>query len=169
MGSISEVDLAKEILMKSGFLSNRSQIINSVEDELFTIYSEFDSGHVAERSEDPAKYKKKIQTVVDLISNSSIYRSLYLLQTKDERIFLKKVTQSEDFYVKVERGSGNDLCQYWYFNFPIKKTETKTEWAAFFSFTFRVGVRDTYPYEIIMLKNIDKEMFESFVFNLRND
>ena len=168
MSSISEVDLAKEILLKSGFLLNRSQVVNSVEDEFFTIYSEFDGGRTAEKSEEPVKYQKIIQTVVDLISNNSIYKSLYLAQTKHERVFLKQITHGEDFYVKVNRGSGNDLCQYWHFDFPVKKTESKSEWAAFFSFTFRVGIRDTYPYEIIFTKHLGEELFDSLVGHLSN-
>lgn len=163
MSSISEVDLAKEILLRSGFLLNRSVVVDSVEIELFTIYSEFDSGIAAERGEEPATYEKIIQTVVDLISNNSIHKSLYLAQTKDERAFLKKMAQGEDFYVKVNRGSGKDLCQYWHFDFPVKKTEDKTGWAALFSFTFRVGIRDTYPYEITFKKHLGEEMFESLV------
>jgi len=35
MSSISEVDLAKEILLRAGFLSNRSILVSSVENELF--------------------------------------------------------------------------------------------------------------------------------------
>jgi hypothetical protein len=60
---MNEIDLAKEILLRSGFLLNRSQLVNSVEDELFTIYSEFDGGLVNERSEEPVRYQKIIQTV----------------------------------------------------------------------------------------------------------
>jgi len=163
MSSMNEIDLAKEILLKSGFLLNRSQLVNSVEDELFTIYSEFDGGLVNERSEEPVRYQKIIQTVVDLISNGSIYKPLYLAQNKDERAFFKKITLGEDFYVKVNRGSGIDLCQYWHFDFPVKKTESKTEWAVLFSFTFRVGIRDTYPYEITFTKHLGEEDFESMV------
>ena len=163
-----EVDLAKEILLKSGFLLNRSQVVNSVEDEFFTIYSEFDGGRTAEKPEEPVRYQKIIQTVVDLISNNSIYKSLYFAQTKDERVFLKQITHGEDFYVKVNRGSGNDLCQYWHFDFPVKKTESKTEWAALFSFTFRVGIRDTYPYEIIFTKHLSEELFDSLLGHLNN-
>jgi len=166
MSSISEFDLAKEILLKSGFLLNRSQVVNSIENEFFTIYSEFDGGRTAEKSEEPVRYHRIIQTAVDLISNNSIYKSLYLAQTKEERVFFKKITHGEDFYVKVNRGSGNDLCQYWHFNFPVKKTESKTEWAALFSFTFRVGVRDTYPYEITFIKHLDEELFDCLVNHL---
>jgi len=168
MSSINEVDLAKEILLKSGFLLNRSRVINSVEEEFFTIYSEFDFGRAAEISEEPVRYQKILQTVVDLISNNSIYKSLYLAQTKDERVFLKKITHGEDFYVKVNRGSGNDLCQYWHFDFPVKKTENKTEWAALFSFTFRVGIRDTYPYEITFTKHLGEEFFDSLVSHMND-
>lgn len=166
MSSISEVDLAKEILLRSGFLLNRSLVVNAVENELFTIYSEFDSGVAAERADEPARYEKIIQTVVDLIANNSIYKPLYLAQTKDERAFFKKITHGEDFYVKVNRGSGNDLCQYWHFDFPVKKTEDKTEWAALFAFTFRVGIRDTYPYEITFKKHLSEDMFDSMVAQL---
>lgn len=166
MSSMSEVDLAKEILLRSGFLLNRSLVVNAVENELFTIYSEFDGGVAPERADEPARYEKIIQTVVDLIANNSIYKPLYLAQTKDERAFFKKITHGEDFYVKVNRGSGNDLCQYWHFDFPVKKTEDKTEWAALFAFTFRVGIRDTYPYEITFKKHLSEEMFDSMVAQL---
>jgi hypothetical protein len=163
MSSISEVDLAKEILLRAGFLVNRSLVVSSVENELFTIYSEFDGGVAAERVEEPVRYEKIIQIIVDLISNNSIYKPLYSAQTKAERAFLKKVTHGEDFYVKVNRGKGNDLCQYWHFNFPVNKTEDKTKWAALFSFTFRVGIRDTYPYEITSKKHLSEDMFDSLV------
>lgn len=160
MTSISEVDLAQEILLRSGFLLNRSLIVNAVEGELIAIYSELDSGFAVKKADEPVRYVEIIQTVVDLMANGSIYKPLYLAQTRDERAFFKKVTHGEDFYVKVNRGNGNDLCQYWCFDFPVKKTEDKTEWASIFSFTFRVGVRDAYPYEINFKKHLGEDMFD---------
>lgn len=162
MSSINEIDLAEKILIKSGFLLNRSQVVNSVEEEFFTIYSELDDGRVTERLEEPVRYKKIIQTVVDLISNNSIYKPLHLAQSREERAFFKKITHGEDFYVKVDRGSDSDLCQYWHFDFPVKKTENKLKWVAHFSFIFRVGIRDTYPYEINFTEHLNPELFEIF-------
>jgi len=141
-------------------------VLHFVLESAFTIYSEFDGGVATERAEEPARYEKIIQTVFDLISNNSIYKPFYFSQTKAERAFIRNVTHGEDFYVKVNRGSGNDLCQYWHFEFPVKKTEDKTEWAALFSFTFRVGIRDTFPYEITFKKHLSEEMFDSLVSQL---
>ncbi len=168
MSFTGEIKIAEEILQKSGFLTHRAALADAIESELFSIYSELDSGRPSSRTEEPATYQKTVQTVVDLIANREIYRVLYLLQDKRERAFFKKITQNEDFYVKVIRGRGNDFTQYWHFNFPIGKNEDGTAWSGLFALTLRMGVRDTYPYEIRMTDHLPQEVFEDFVQKMRS-
>ncbi len=168
MNAPSEVEIAEEILRKTGFLTHRAALVDTVEAELFAIYSELDSGLPSKRTENPATYQKLVQTVFDLIANRDIHRALYLLQDRGERAFLKKVTHNEDFYVKVIRGKGNDFTQHWYFDFPVQKDASGTGWTGHFKFTLRVGVRDTYPYEFHITDHLPSEIFEDFVHRLRS-
>ncbi len=167
MTNPSEAEIAEEILKKSGFLEHRAAVVDAVEIELFSIYSELDDGLPSQRSEQPTTYHGTVQTTFDLIANREIHRTLYLQQSRGERAFLRKAAYDEDFYVKVLRGKGNDFSQYWYFNFPLKKNEIGGGWAGYFSFTFRVGVRDTYPYEIKIRDHLGVEALEAFVERIR--
>ena len=168
MSTTSEVEIAEEILRQSGFLEHRAALVDTVEAELLSIYSELDSGLPSTGVDHPVTYQATVQTTFDLISNREINRALYLMQKKNERTFLRKAAHNEDFYVKVLRGKGNDLTQYWYFNFPLKKNETGGGWTGHFSFTLRVGVRDTYPYEIKIRDHLGEADFESFVSQIRS-
>lgn len=167
MTTPSEVEIAEEILWKSGFLEHRAVVVDAVETELYSIYSELDGGISSPRPEQPTAYHGTVQTTFDLIANSGIHRTLYLLQNKSERAFLRKAACDEDLYVKVLRGKGNDFSQYWYFNFPLRKNETGGGWTGHFSFTLRIGVRDVYPYEIKIRDHLGVEPLQAFVVRIR--
>jgi hypothetical protein len=169
MNNTDEIQVAEEVLRRSGFLANRVVIVNAIENELATIYSELDTGLPSTHLEYPVSYASTIQTVVDLISNREIYRTLYLLQEKSERSFLRRLAHNEDLYVKVLRGKKADYSQYWYFNFPVGKNESGVSWNGHFSFTLRIGVRDTYPYEIKIRDQLGEASFKSFLSHIRGE
>jgi hypothetical protein len=143
-----EIKIAATILNKSGILENRALIVLELEDELATIYSELDDATTPSDSDEPIQYYTEVQTEFDLISNGEIHRSLYKVQSKEQRFFLRKITHNEDFYLNVTRGEGYNFVQEWNFNFCLKKQDFSIDYDDYFSFSFRVGVRDLYPYEI---------------------
>jgi hypothetical protein len=107
----NEIEIIKIILNKSGILENRSLLILELEEELATIYSELDDATKPSITETPIQYYSEVETEFDLISNGEIHRSLYKVLTKEQRLFLRKITHSEDFYFNVHRGEGFNFTQ----------------------------------------------------------
>jgi len=143
-----KIKIAKIILTKTGILENRALIVQEIEEELETIYSELDNSTRPHKSNTPIRYYEEVQTEFDLISNNEIHRSLYKVQTKEQRLFLRKLTHHEDFYFSVNRGSGHNFTQAWSFNFRLRKEDLLLDYDEIFSFTLQVGVRDLFPYDI---------------------
>jgi hypothetical protein len=160
-----EIQTAKIILTQTGLFDNRSILVQEIERELETIYSELDNTTHSSKSNTPIRYYEEVQTEFDLISNNLIHRSLNKLQTKEQKIYIRKITHNEDFYFSINRGSGHNFVQEWSFNFRLKKEDFFIDYDETFSFTFKVGVRDPYPYEIDIesFSNvIDKEKIRSY-------
>jgi len=139
-----EIKLASMILNKSGILANRADLIYELEKELEVIYSELDDFIDNSLVRLPAEYYEEVQTIFDLISNGSINPTLYKLQSNQERNFLRKITNNEDFYVDVQRGRGFNFTQTWHFDFNLIVNKKSLN----FSFSSNFGIRDPYPYEI---------------------
>jgi hypothetical protein len=143
-----EIEIAKIILLKSGILENRAIIVQELEKELELIYSEIDGSFNSTSSDTPIRYYEDVQTEFDLISNNEIHRSLYKLQTKEQRLFIRKITHHEDYYFAVNRGQGYNFFQEWDFHFKLKKEDFLVDYDEIFSFIVKIGVRDVFPYEI---------------------
>ena len=164
-----DIDIAKIILNKSGILENRALIVHELEEELATIYSELDNSIEKNDSDTPIRYSSDVQTEFDLISNNEIHRSLYKVQTKEQRLFLRKITHHEDFYFTVTRGEGFNFVQEWDFNLLLKKEDFMFDYNRNFSFKIMVGVRDIFPYEIetySYIDDIDQPIILKYYYNL---
>ena len=165
-----KIQIAETILNNAGILENRALIVLELEEELATIYSELDDATTPSNSDEPIQYYTEVQTEFDLISNGEIHRSLYKVQSKEQRFFLRKITHNEDYYLNVTRGKGHNFVQEWSFSFCLKKQEFSIEYDDYFSFSFRVGVRDLFPYEIEVESannQIDHEKILKYFLNSR--
>ena len=149
----SEIDLkiAEFILQKTGFIDHRAELINEIEDELATIYSELDNNlNLSFNADEPPRYYQEVETIFDMVSNGEIHKSFYNNQSKNQRMFLKSITNNQDFYVNVRRGKGFNFSQYWDFNLSLNKSNFNIEYDEQLSFELHVGIREPFPYEIQM-------------------
>lgn len=163
-----EVEIANFILNKAGILENRALIIFELEEELANIYSELDDEEISIIREKPIEYYSEVQTEFDLVSNGEIHRSLNKALTKEQKLFLKKITNSEDFYFSVQRGAGLNFSQEWCFDISFKKEDFSIDRDVQFSFTVRVGIRDLFPYEIELDYNTIEVEYDSILKHLNN-
>jgi len=161
MDAVNKEEIALLILSKIGFLSNRGYLINKIENELSKIYSEIDDHAESDDYNYPIKYYDNVETIFDLIINGEINAGLYKIQSNSERAQLRKFYLGRDVYIKITRGSNRDYSQYWLFNFDLPMALCGEKYILSFGFTFRVGVRDTFPYEVQNISYLsDEEVFE---------
>jgi len=169
MDEKSTEKIAILILEKSGLIKNRADLIHIIENELLIIYSELDSSKIPEsNSDDPVIYYEPVVSIIDLVAGGQIYTPFYKLITIEERSFIRKITNGQDFYINVERGKGRNFFQNWTFEYFFDKKVLNFTNDISLRFSFEVGVRDPYPFKIYG-KNINQETYtklENYVINI---
>ena len=167
MEKITSTYLAELILKNSGLIKNRADLVLLVEEELSTIYSELDSSKPPEYAiENPPVYYEPVVTIFDLVSGGQIYTPLYKLISIEQRSFIRKITQNEDFYINIERGKRHSFNQKWKFNFKFRNKILQSGRDISFDFDLEIGVRDPFPYNIYITNfddNLINDLYEYLI------
>lgn len=153
---IDEV-IANIILEKTGITEYRSSLVDELEKEIATIYSEENNIVVANENVEPVRYDTNVNTLLDLVANGEIHNSLYKQLSNSQRYFFRKLTYRQDLYVPVTRGSGNNFTQTWRFKFNLKNIIPDFAQEEIYSFNLVVGVRDLYPYSLKITDYVSPE------------